>query len=112
MLPIFLDAASVAFRLFNIAYVLTHWKERSQQKSQKALPTLAARSAEPFCLLCKNAIPGTSKGALRKKARLAADTGTALEARTAVLASSKNCVDESSEEIPKTGTPSDILRKW
>lgn len=67
MLPIFLDAASVAFRLFNIAYVLTHWKERSQQKSKKALPTLAARSAEPFCMLCKNAVPGTSKGALRKR---------------------------------------------
>lgn len=66
MLPIFLDAASVAFRLFNIAYVLTHWKERSQQKSKKALPTLAARSAEPFCLLCKNAVPGTSGGLCEK----------------------------------------------
>ena len=66
MLPIILDAASVAFRLFNIAYVLTHWKERSQQKSKKALPTLAARSAEPFCLLCKNAVPGTSGGLCEK----------------------------------------------
>ena len=112
MLPIILDAASVAFRLFNIAYVLTHWKERSQQKSQKALPTLAARSAEPFCMLCKKCSTQNLRGALRKNARLVTDTGTALEARTAVLTSSKNCVDESSGEIPKTGLPSDILRKW
>lgn len=51
-------------------------------------------------------------GGFAKNARLATDTGTALEARTAARASSKNCVDESSGEIPKTGLPSDILRKW
>lgn len=67
MLPIILDAASVAFRLFIIAYVLTHWKERSQQKSQKALPTLAARSAEPFCMLCKKMQYPEPPGGFAKK---------------------------------------------
>lgn len=111
MLPIILDAASVAFRLFNIAYVLTHWKERSQQKPKgSADPCRKVRRA--FLCALKKCSTRNLRGALRKNTRLATDTGTALDARTAALASSKNCVDESSGEIPKTGSPPDILRKW
>ena len=112
MLPIILDAASVAFRLFTIAYVLTQWKERSQQKKPKGSADPCRKVRRAFLYALKKCSTRNLRGALRKNARLATDTGTALEARTAVLTSSKNCVDESSGEIPKTGPPPDIIRKW
>ena len=50
MLPIILDAASIVLRSFTIAYVLTHWKERSQKKSKgSADPCRKVRRA--FCML-------------------------------------------------------------
>lgn len=66
MLPIILDAASVAFRLFNIAYVLTHWKERSQQKKPKGSADPCRKVRRAFLCFEKMQYPEPPGGFAKK----------------------------------------------
>ena len=66
MLPIILDTASIALSSFTSAYVLTHWKERSQQKAKRLCRPLPQGPQSLFVCFEKMQYPEPPGGFAKK----------------------------------------------